>query len=638
MWRTVALVAVFAAVAHGSPLSWLFGGSTAVDSTEISLHPRSPREADPAQLRKKRQAYQVYVGGDVSITVDHQGQAESGVWGYWNVDRECSRTCGGGVQIEKRQCNGECTGPSVRYVSCNTDACPDASKDFRAEQCAEQNDSPLNGDYYQWVPYRGKNKCELTCKPKDGNFYYKWNDKVVDGTKCDPHSNDICVEGVCLPLGCDGKLGSSTKSDKCGVCGGDQSTCKTVEGLFDERNLSPGYHDIIVLPVGATSIRIEEMRPTTNNLAIRNSSGHYYLNGNFQIVAQQEKELLIAGTLFEYDKRKDNGHAYEKIVAKGPLEEELTIALVFQSGNKHSAIQYEFSVPLEENVPYMYRPGVWSACSVTCGKGVETRDPICIETATQQRVRDEICDENNATKPLSNRTCETINCEAEWFEGEWEECSHTCGNLGSQYRVVYCHKEFADGRRITVDDSECGGERPSVQQTCNRWACPEWNAGPWSACSEKCGDAWQYRSVTCRSEKPGEEGKLLAAESCDTGNVTESERSCNLGPCEGLKFVTGEWELCEKCNDTEETRDVVCKDATGRQYSLEKCLNDKVTEKPIDTRSCATAVPCLYEWHASEWSKCSTECGHGHETRRVVCAIHQLGDLTVRCFFSLRIK
>jgi hypothetical protein len=68
------------------------------------------------------------------------------------------------------------------------------------------------------------------------------------------------------PLGCDGKLGSSMKEDKCGVCDGDQSTCKTVAGLFDERNLSPGYHDIIVLPVGATAIRVEEMRPTTNSL------------------------------------------------------------------------------------------------------------------------------------------------------------------------------------------------------------------------------------------------------------------------------------------------------------------------------------------------------------------------------------
>lgn len=56
------------------------------------------------------------------------------------------------------------------------------------------------------------------------------------------------------------------KNDKCGKCGGDGSTCKTVEGYFDERNLSPGYHNIIRLPIGATSIFVEELHSTTNSL------------------------------------------------------------------------------------------------------------------------------------------------------------------------------------------------------------------------------------------------------------------------------------------------------------------------------------------------------------------------------------
>jgi papilin len=103
-----------------------------------------------------------------------------------------------------------------------------------------------------------------------------------------------------------------------------------------------------------------------------------------------------------------------------------------------------------------------------------------------------------------------VDCEAEWYLGDWEACSQSCGNNGWQYRVIYCHQIFADGRRITVDDGNCTAvaERPAVKQTCNRFACPEWQAGPWSACSEKCGDAKQYRSVTCRSEKEGEEGKV----------------------------------------------------------------------------------------------------------------------------------
>ncbi|KAK6034146.1 hypothetical protein COOONC_28351 [Cooperia oncophora] len=68
------------------------------------LHPLSPPETSPASARAKRQAYQVYVDGESSVSLDKTGQTESGPWGPW-VPEQCSRTCGGGVQTEKRQCS-----------------------------------------------------------------------------------------------------------------------------------------------------------------------------------------------------------------------------------------------------------------------------------------------------------------------------------------------------------------------------------------------------------------------------------------------------------------------------------------------------------------------------------------------------
>ncbi|OZC05173.1 hypothetical protein X798_07848 [Onchocerca flexuosa] len=607
---------------------------------QISLYPGSPLESDPAILRSRRQAYQVYQGDDNSITMDKTGRVETGPWGPWFLEKQCSKTCGGGVQMERRTCNGECTGPSTRYVSCNIEECIGNIKDFRAIQCSEYDDTPLDGNYYKWLPYPGKNKCELTCKPDNANFYYKWADKVIDGTKCDHRTNDICVEGVCLPVGCDNKLGSAMKNDKCGKCGGDGSTCKTVEGYFDERNLSPGYHSIIRLPIGATSIFVEELHSTTNSLAIKNTSDHYYLNGNYQIQLT-DKDLEIGGTLFEYDTRKNLDHPFEKLTANGPTTEELIIALLFRRGNRDGAIKYEFSVPLKEEIPYVYKADQWSSCSVTCGKGIQSRTPYCIESASGQRVSDELCEENNVTKPISEKVCETIDCEAEWYQGEWEPCSVSCGESGTQYRVVYCHQVFLDGKRITVDDTNCSMERPSVQQPCNRFSCPEWQAGPWSACSEKCGNAFQYRSVTCRSAKEGEEGKMLPAEACNEESM-EKQRHCNLGPCQGLNFVTTDWKLCEKCNDTEESRSVTCEDINGRAYPLEKCLNENSTTIPIDirpcsspqvvddghcnsenkpesTKNCTNEEKCNGTYYTGPWSKCSAECGGGTQNRMIVC-------------------
>ncbi|GMR58285.1 hypothetical protein PMAYCL1PPCAC_28480, partial [Pristionchus mayeri] len=617
-------LALFLLALTGSVHSWTipFIGAESSSDAAPFLHPASPIETDPSSARAKRQAYQVYVDGDTSVTVDKSGEAETGAWGQWTPEGACSRTCGGGVQTEKRQCGGQCTGPSVRYVSCALEKCEEGG-DFRASQCASHNDEAVEGKYYKWIPFRGKNKCELLCKPEgNGNFYFKWGEKVVDGTACDAKGTDICVDGVCLPVGCDGKLGSDKKNDKCGKCDGKGDTCKTLEGTFDERNLSPGYHDIIKLPVGATAIKISELRDTSNNLALKNATGDYVLNGNSMI--QTETDVEVAGTVFEYEDSKK-----ESLVAQGPLTEEVTVALLHRKGNKDSAIKYEFSIPVMEDVPFMYKPGEWSECSVTCGKGVQTRTPFCLDVKANQRVGDEICDENNSTKPESEKECLTVDCNAEWFTGDWESCSASCGSAGEQYRVVYCHQVFRDGKRITVDDGNCTAERPPVRQTCNRFSCPEWQAGPWSACSEKCGDAHQYRSVTCRSEKEGEEGKLLPAEQCEVGGELETQRACNLGPCDGLKFTTTDWKLCTKCNETEETREVKCVDTQGRAYQLEKCLTNTTLEIPIDTRTCATQPPCLYEWTTSEWSKCSTECGHGSKTRRVVCAIHQQGDLEV---------
>ncbi|KAI6186600.1 hypothetical protein M3Y98_00150400 [Aphelenchoides besseyi] len=583
----------------------------------ISLHPNSPLEADPAHLRIRRQAYQTTTAdGESTVTVDHTGgNAESGSWGQWQREGECSRSCGGGVYKEKRSCNGECTGASARYFSCNTDPCPDDSEDFRAAQCSSHDDDPIDGKYYKWIPHTGANKCELTCKPTIGSFYYKWADKVVDGTKCDQLYNDICVDGVCLPLGCDGKLGSTAKADKCGVCNGKGTTCKGNDGVIKESTLSNGYNDLITLPMGATSIKIEENRPTSNSLALKNESGHYFLNGNHQLQLG-DGDVSAGGAVFKYQKPKPDGVLTERLTAAGPLKEPVTVQLLFQRGSHGSAVKYEYWTPLEEDLPYIYKPGEWSACSVSCGKGVKTRSAFCTDQSNNQRVEDELCEENNSTKPELEKPCQTVDCEAEWFIGEWESCSESCGNHGWKYRVVYCHKVFANGKRMTVDDSNCTSvERPAVKRI--------------FACSEKCGDAKQYRSVTCRSEKEGEEGKLLSADQCPGDVKLENERYCNLGPCEGLTFKTSDWDLCERCNDTVETRNVTCSDETGRLYPLEKCLSETETEIPQDSRSCATSPPCTYEWHTSEWSKCSTECGHGHKTRKVHCAINELGNITI---------
>ncbi|XP_072145613.1 papilin-like [Dermacentor andersoni] len=484
---------------------------------------------------------------------------------------------------------------------------------------------------------------------------------------------DSPADGRRHPVGCDKMLGSDAVEDKCRVCRGDGTSCSTVKGVFNLDNLQFGYNDILLIPSGATNIRIEEKFPTNNYLAVRNQTGYYYLNGNWRI--EFPRSIRFAGTVFHYKRRNHGANAAKSLVALGPTLETIVIVLLYQE--KNLGITYEYSVPHgdSQRQPDMYNwnSGDFGECSETCGGGAQTRLVYCTSAITFEKVSDDLC--NPTVKPQATRVCNPEPCPATWYVGEWEDCSKSCGN-GTQERLVFCQRHTKVGSLLTADsDCKSSGPRPERLQDCSSYAkCASWKAGNWTECDRLCGEGTQIREVVCVNSLGAETVEVLDDSGCGESTKPPSNQTCRhllrlstTMPQEdppGASSVTvsappavPSWTISTRqrnptmfaglrtddvddCLDNNDhcevprssriaTRQVLCTNKEGILFPDEYCDDEKRpnTTKPCDEDDSALDEQYQYMWYYTQWSPCSTECGNGMQTRKVICGIFNDGSI-----------
>ncbi|CAB3228800.1 unnamed protein product [Arctia plantaginis] len=101
----------------------------------------------------------------------------------------------------------------------------------------------------------------------------------------------------------------------------------------------------------------------------------------------------------------------------------------------------------------------WSPCSANCG-GYQVRGVICIG-GNGRRLRDSSC---RGSKPETKRECGDA-CSPSWYLSDWSECQGPC-EAGVQSRTVWCARGGASGASGAARDADCTGVRPAAKKSC----------------------------------------------------------------------------------------------------------------------------------------------------------------------------
>ncbi|XP_045023585.1 ADAMTS-like protein 1 isoform X3 [Daphnia magna] len=499
-------------------------------------------------------------------------------WSTWSQWAPCSRTCDGGATYQTRRCMDTVrgcgiNGRSIRYQICNMQPCPEMV-DFRLQQCQNYNSIPYQGKLYNWVPTVDKSTptCSLSCRAVNTSLVVQHAARVHDGTRCNPGSLDMCIDGICQPVGCDLQLNSDWKVDACGVCGGDGSTC------------ADSSDDLVVGYRWEFGHRLSTCTASCDG-------------------GEQEVEIICRDAVTGLEVSDQT--------------------LCDQSNRPEPKIVQCHTDPC----PPKWIVGPWDACSLTCGGGIKERRVYCQQGRNNSKVDDVICSALIGHKARTHEPCNTHDCPS-WFQGPWSQCSTPCGDDGVQTRVVVCR----DARGHVTNACRPQDQPPTSRACPSQPACPSTAAPPTTITApnraprqkvtpfslfddeeadEQEEDEKELKGVLVQqptgSISSGSVPSALLSEKLQVGEISLVPTDPTLAlyyACGWFykSFIAGDWSPCSvTCGDGTREREVNCKIFLEFSKTIAK-LPDKECPglKPAEIEPCFMR-PCSLSNKYEPW-------------------------------------
>ncbi|XP_014397846.1 PREDICTED: ADAMTS-like protein 1 [Myotis brandtii] len=356
-------------------------------------------------------------------------------------------------------------------------------------------------------------------------------------------------------------------------------------------------------------------------------------------------------------------HYYPENIKPKPKLQECNLDPCPASGGYKQIMPYDLYHPLPR-----WEATPWTACSSSCGGGIQSRAVSCVEEDIQGHVTsvEEWKCMYTPKMPIV-QPCNIFDC-PKWLAQEWSPCTVTCGQ-GLRYRVVLCinprgmHSGGCNSKTKPHIKEECIIPTPCYKpkekvpvearapwykqaQELDEGAAvseePSFVPEAWSACTVTCGVGTQVRIVKCQVLLSFSQSVAdLPVDECE-GPKPASQRACYAGPCNGelpesnpgeTDGLLGGLQDFDELYDWEYKGFTKCSESCGGgvQEAVVSCLN-KQTREPADENLCVTSrrppkllkacslEPCPSRWEIGKWSPCSLTCGVGLQTRDVFCS------------------